>query len=74
MIAEPISIQDPLFRYFEREVNHGVKLLNDVRNDLEEVLAVCQGHKKQTNYMRVLISELAKGKFARFLRNARSRR
>merc|ERR1719193_2940621 len=55
------NIKDPLFRYFEREVNHGVKLLNDVRNDLEEVIAVCQGHKKQTNYLRVLISELAKG-------------
>jgi len=55
------NIKDPLFRYFEREVNHGLKLLNDVRNDLEEVIAVCQGHKKQTNYMRVLISELAKG-------------
>ena len=28
---------------------------------MEEVIAVCQGHKKQTNYLRVLISELAKG-------------
>ncbi|VDN23965.1 unnamed protein product [Gongylonema pulchrum] len=31
------NIKDPLFRFFEREVNHGIHLLADVRSDLMEV-------------------------------------
>ncbi|XP_072172912.1 cytoplasmic dynein 1 heavy chain 1-like [Diadema setosum] len=55
------NIKDPLFRFFEREVNHGNQLLKDVRNDLNDVLAVCIGKKKQTNNDRALLSTLAKG-------------
>ncbi|GAB6020623.1 Dynein heavy chain, cytoplasmic [Chamberlinius hualienensis] len=55
------NIKDPLYRYFEREVNRGAKLLQDVRNDLNDVVLICDGAKKQTNYHRTMISNLAKG-------------
>ena len=32
-----------------------------VRNDLADVVQVCEAKKKQTNYLRSLISDLAKG-------------
>lgn len=48
-------------RFFEREVNLGVKLLGVVRSDLDEVIAVCEAKKKQTNYHRSLLSMLSKG-------------
>ena len=53
--------QAPCFRFFEREVNLGVRLLSLVRGDLEEVIAVCEAKKKQTNYHRALLSMLNKG-------------
>ena len=53
--------QDPLFRFFEREVKMGARLLQDVRQDLADVVQVCEGKKKQTNYLRTLINELVKG-------------
>ncbi|XP_012868489.1 PREDICTED: cytoplasmic dynein 1 heavy chain 1 [Dipodomys ordii] len=55
------NIKDPLFRFFEREVKMGAKLLQDVRQDLADVAQVCEGKKKQTNYLRTLINELVKG-------------
>lgn len=55
------NIKDPLYRYFEREVNSGSKLLQDVIHDLEDVVLICQGEKKQTNYHRTILSELIKG-------------
>ncbi|XP_002731006.1 cytoplasmic dynein 1 heavy chain 1-like [Saccoglossus kowalevskii] len=55
------NIKDPLFRFFEREVNLGAKLLEDVRQDLNEVIQVCDTKKKQTNYHRALIGDLVKG-------------
>lgn len=54
--------QDPLFRFFEREVKMGGKMLQEVRQDLSDVVQVCVGKKKQTNYLRTLISDLVKGK------------
>lgn len=36
------NIKDPLYRFFEREVNSGAKLLQDVRQDLNDVLHICQ--------------------------------
>lgn len=54
--------QDPLFRFFEREVKMGGKMLQEVRQDLTDVVQVCEGKKKQTNDLRSLISELVKGK------------
>ncbi|KAG1662035.1 Dynein heavy chain, cytoplasmic [Nymphon striatum] len=55
------NIKDPLYRYFEREVNSGSKLLKDVRHDLQDVVMICEGGKKQTNYHRNLLAELTKG-------------
>ncbi|KOC68078.1 Dynein heavy chain, cytoplasmic [Habropoda laboriosa] len=55
------NIKDPLYRYFEREVNSGAKLLQEVIHDLEDVVLICQGKKKQTNYHRTMLSELVKG-------------
>lgn len=54
--------QDPLFRFFEREVKMGGKMLQEVRQDLSDVVSVCEGKKKQTNYLRTLISDLVKGR------------
>lgn len=56
------NIKDPLFRFFEREVNAGGKLLADVRRDLQDVLQVCVGDKKPTNHHRVMMADLAKGR------------
>uniref|UniRef100_A0A183DU98 Dynein_C domain-containing protein n=1 Tax=Gongylonema pulchrum TaxID=637853 RepID=A0A183DU98_9BILA len=50
-----------LFRFFEREVNHGIHLLADVRSDLMEVHEVCKGAQKQSNHTRALTSALNKG-------------
>lgn len=36
------NIKDPLYRFFEREVNSGSKLLMDVRQDLQDVILICQ--------------------------------
>lgn len=58
--------QDPLFRFFEREVKMGGKMLQEVRQDLSDVVQVCEGKKKQTNYLRTLISDLVKGKISLF--------
>lgn len=55
------NIKDPLYRYFEREVSSGAKLLQAVVCDLQDVLFICQGEKKQTNYHRQMLSELVRG-------------
>uniref|UniRef100_A0AAQ4PH56 Cytoplasmic dynein 1 heavy chain 1 n=1 Tax=Gasterosteus aculeatus aculeatus TaxID=481459 RepID=A0AAQ4PH56_GASAC len=55
------NIKDPLFRFFEREVKMGGKMLQEVRQDLADVVQVCEGKKKQTNDLRTLISDLVKG-------------
>lgn len=55
------NIKDPLYRYFEREVHLGSKLLSDVIHDLEDIVSICQGEKKQTNYHRTMLSDLVKG-------------
>ncbi|KAK3866515.1 hypothetical protein Pcinc_027959 [Petrolisthes cinctipes] len=55
------NIKDPLYRYFEREVNSGSRLLRIVKNDLNDVLLICKGEKKQTNYHRIMVSQLVKG-------------
>ncbi|KAL6478123.1 hypothetical protein MHYP_G00139580 [Metynnis hypsauchen] len=55
------NIKDPLFRFFEREVKMGARMLQDVRQDLTDVVQVCEGKKKQTNVLRTLINDLVKG-------------
>uniref|UniRef100_A0A914P1S8 Mitochondrial import inner membrane translocase subunit tim-16 n=1 Tax=Panagrolaimus davidi TaxID=227884 RepID=A0A914P1S8_9BILA len=55
------NINDPLFQFFEREINLGLKLLSDVRNDLTDILSVCRGETKQNNHILSLTSSLNKG-------------
>lgn len=55
------NIKDPLYRYFEREVASGSKLLQVVISDLQDVVLICQGEKKQTNHHRTMLSELVRG-------------
>lgn len=55
------NIKDPLFRYYEREISSASKLLNIVQQDLKDVILICKAEKKQTNYHRQMLSDLAKG-------------
>lgn len=55
------NIKDPLFRFFEREVNAGCRLLGDVRQDLTDIVMVCSGEKKPTNHHRSMMDDLIKG-------------
>lgn len=58
----PDKIRDPLFRFFDREVGIGSKLLKVVRRDLEDVIKACNGEIKQTNYLRsLMVDYLNKG-------------
>lgn len=56
------NIKDPLFRFFEREVNAGSRLLTDVRQDLTDIMLVCRAEKKPTNHHRSMMADLIKGK------------
>eukprot|EP00116_Pleurobrachia_bachei_P007938 sb/3468200/ len=55
------NIKDPLYRFFEREVTIGRNLLKTVLTDLRDIEQVCELKKKQTNYIRSLLSDLQKG-------------
>lgn len=44
------SCDDPLLRFFEREVAVGSSLLTLVRRDLEAVVAVCEGTRSRTTH------------------------
>jgi dynein heavy chain 1 len=56
------KIKDPLFRFFEREVGIGSKLLRQVRSDLDDVIKACDGEIKQTNHLRsLMVDYLNKG-------------
>ncbi|PLW56951.1 hypothetical protein PCANC_02857 [Puccinia coronata f. sp. avenae] len=54
------DVNDPLFRFFDREVALGQKLLGVIRKDLNELIGVCNGEVKQTNHLRSLIGEITK--------------
>eukprot|EP01113_Clastostelium_recurvatum_P011812 TRINITY_DN1605_c0_g1_i1.p1 TRINITY_DN1605_c0_g1~~TRINITY_DN1605_c0_g1_i1.p1 ORF type:complete len:4689 (+),score=1530.43 TRINITY_DN1605_c0_g1_i1:285-14351(+) len=55
------NVKDPLFRCFEREISTGGKLYSKVKSDLQELIEICKGTAKQTNYTRSLLSNLTKG-------------
>ena len=55
------NIKDPLYRFFERETVFGARLLGEVRTDLEDVVAICEGSKKQSNHHRALTAALNRG-------------
>lgn len=50
-----------MYRFYEREVNMGCKILKRVRSDLRDVIAICRGEKKQTNDHRAIIADLNRG-------------
>jgi len=52
------DIQNPLFRFFEREVTVASKLLDTVRSDLLMLIEMCKGERKSTNVLRVLAEAL----------------
>ena len=48
--------------FYFHQVNVGIGLLTTMRNDLQNVIAVCEQVKKPTNYLRSVMSDLMKGK------------
>lgn len=55
------NIKDPLFRCFAREVKLGAGILAGIKRDLADLIDICKGTKKQTNYHRLLVSDLVRG-------------
>jgi dynein heavy chain 1 len=56
-----IHISSPLYRYFGREIQVAATLVRHIRKDVMELLQVCDGSIKTTNYHRELIETLTKG-------------
>lgn len=54
------SANDPLFRFFEREVSIGSRLLARIHTDLDSLKAVAAGEQKQTNDSRMLMTCIEK--------------
>ncbi|CAH7685017.1 dynein heavy chain, N-terminal region 1-domain-containing protein [Phakopsora pachyrhizi] len=61
LAATASEMKDPLFRFFNREVQLGQKLLRIIKSDLQDLIGVCNGNIKQTNHLRALINEFNKG-------------
>lgn len=61
MIQNENSIQDPLFRFFNRENTIAQKLLIKLHQDLKNIKLICEGKMQQTNYLRKLMDTLNKG-------------
>ncbi|KAH9462228.1 hypothetical protein Pst134EB_006138 [Puccinia striiformis f. sp. tritici] len=57
---ESNNLNDPLFRFFEREIALGQKVLAVIRKDSIELIAVCNGEIKQTNPLTSLIGEITR--------------
>ena len=55
------NTNNPLFRFFAREVAIGRKLLGEIRQDLDQLAEVCDGTQKQTNRLRSLMTNITKG-------------
>eukprot|EP00939_MAST-03C_sp_MAST-3C-sp1_P003513 g3513.t1 len=55
------SINSPLFRCMEREIEVGRALLDVVRADLESTISVCEGKTKVTNRTRAVMRNISKG-------------
>eukprot|EP00121_Abeoforma_whisleri_P001982 Awhi_evm1s1775 len=50
IVRQP-GTSDPLYRFYEREIREGSRLLTMVRTDLQHVQEVCQAKRKQTNHL-----------------------
>lgn len=58
LVRNEKSIQNPLFRFLEREVTVTSSLLDDVRADLRAVLELTKGERKQTNVLKQISEDL----------------
>merc|ERR1719443_2876731 len=58
MVRSESSIEDPLWRCIDREVQVGRKLLEKVRGDLQMLSEICEGKTKSTNELRTLATNL----------------
>ena len=52
------SIQNPLFRFLEREVTVASGLLDQVKRDLVLLIEMCKGLRKSTNVLKRLAEDL----------------
>lgn len=55
------SIQDPMFRCFDREVSTAAKLLQKIKSELSALKDVCEGKSKFTNTLRELARNISGG-------------
>lgn len=53
------NLQNPLFRFFSREVHQMIQLQKMVVEDLKFILGVCQGKLKSTHQIRILMKLLS---------------
>ena len=61
MLRSSELINNPLFRFFQRENQIARDAFKIVKNDLASLTAVCNGETSQTNRIRSLIASLNKG-------------
>jgi dynein heavy chain 1 len=61
LALEKSEKQNPLQRFFEREIELGRSLLASLHEDMVTLDQVCRGEIKQTNHLRALMSTLSKG-------------
>lgn len=52
------AIQNPLFRFLEREVTVASRLLDVVKRDLHYLIELCKGTRKSTNVLKGLAEDL----------------
>jgi dynein heavy chain 1 len=52
------AIQNPLFRFLEREVTVASGLLKTVHRDLEYLKEMCEGNRKSTNMLRQIAESI----------------
>ncbi|KAJ3411544.1 hypothetical protein HDV05_002063 [Chytridiales sp. JEL 0842] len=67
-LGTALQMGEPLTRFFEREMQIGKSLLEDVLHDLNDLKQVCDNQLKQTNHLRSLISSLLKGELPKHWR------
>lgn len=61
-LSAPPHDRSPLGRFFTREATVGRKIVQQVRNDLLDMIKLCDGELKQTNELRALVADVSKGK------------
>jgi len=54
------AIENPLFRFMEREVTVASSLLDIVKRDLLHLIEMCTGKRKSTNILKKLSDDLNK--------------